>query len=233
MNPKFSIVTPAYNGKEFLRKTAFALRKSIVQPLRYIVVDDYSSDGTSEMLKKEFPEVVVIHNDKNLGPTVSRNQGAREADGDYLIFMDNDILVREDSLKKLLSFLTKTEDAGMVGGKLINKEGKSVFYNMGNIFRGFISDYSSSIEVGWIIESFIAVRRDLFEKLGGFDEDYFMFGEGPDLSERMRKEGYKTYFVHDAIVDMLEGHTHPKWKRRIWLWAAIWKFFIKHRLKFG
>ncbi|OGF69542.1 hypothetical protein A3H65_01130 [Candidatus Giovannonibacteria bacterium RIFCSPLOWO2_02_FULL_45_14] len=233
MNEKFSVVIPSYNGKEYLRKTLLALRKSTVQTLRYIVVDDFSHDGTFQMLKKEFPEVFAIRNEKNLGPTMSRNRGAKEAEGEYIIFMDNDILVREDSLKKLLSFLTKTRDAGMVGGKLINEEGKNVFYNMGNIFHGFISIYDKSIPVGWIIESFIAVRRDLFEKLGGFDEDYFMFGEGPDLSERMRKEGYKTYFVHDATVNMLEGHTHPKWKRRIWLWSASWKFFVKHRLKIG
>ncbi|OGF51560.1 hypothetical protein A3I27_01665 [Candidatus Giovannonibacteria bacterium RIFCSPLOWO2_02_FULL_43_11b] len=231
MSEKFSVVIPSYNGKEFLRKTLLALRKSNVQPLRYIVVDDYSSDETSEMLKKEFPEIKLIRNEKNLGPTASRNRGAKKAEGEYIVFTDNDILVRDDSLKKLFSFLTKTRDAGMVGGKLINEEGKSVFYNMGNIFRGFISIYDKSIPVGWIIESFIAVRRDLFEKLGGFDEDYFMFGEGPDLSERMRKEGYKTYFVHDAIVNMREGHTHQKWKRRAWLWVASWKFFVKHRLE--
>jgi len=231
MNFSFSVVIPSYNGKEFLRKTLLALRQSNIQPIRYIVVDDFSSDGTSEIVRTEFPEVMLIRNDKNLGPTASRNRGAKMAEGEYLIFMDNDILVRRDSISNLLSFLSNTKDAGMAGGMLINEQGKNISYNMGGpLGSGFLNDYSRSIPVGWIIESFTAARKSLFNKLGGFDEDYFMFGEGPDLSERMRKLGFKTYFVHDAVADMMEGHTHPQWKRRIWLFLSFWRFFLKHRL---
>lgn len=227
----FSIVIPTYNGREFLRKTLLALKKSALQPIRYIVVDDFSSDGTADMVKRKFPEVMLIRNEKNLGPTASRNNGAKKAKGDFVVFIDNDVLVREDSIQKLLDFLIKTQDAGMVGGKSIREDGKIIFYNMGHRFHGFILRYDQSIPVGWIIESFIAVRKDLFERLGGFDEDYFMFGEGPDLSIRMRKTGYKTYFVHNAVVNTLEGHTHSRWERKIWLVASFWKLLIKHGLK--
>lgn len=226
---EFSIVIPSFNGKELLSKMLLALRKSGMQPLRCIVIDDFSSDGTSEMVEKEFPKISLIKNNKNLGPTASRNKGAKMAAGKYIVFIDNDILVRENSIGNLLSFLSNTGDAGMVGGHLINKDSQDVFYNMGGPFgTGFLTVYDKSIPVGWIIESFIAVKRDLFERLGGFDADYFMFGEGPDLSKRMQKVGFKTYFVHTATVDMLEGHTHPAWKRKIWLWLSAWKFYWKH-----
>lgn len=169
----FSIIIPSFNGKEFLRKTLSALRKSNAKPLRYIVVDDYSSDGTSDMVQNEFPEVILIKNSKNLGPTASRNRGAKQAEGEFLVFMDNDVLVRENSIERLLIFLSATNNAGMVGGKSISDKGEALFYNMGGkLGSGFIQKYDASIEVGWIIESFIAVRKNLFNKLGGFDEDF-------------------------------------------------------------
>ncbi len=228
----FSVVIPSFNGKEFLRKALLALKKSNAQPLRYIVVDDASRDGTSEMLEKEFPEVLAIRNEKNLGPTASRNRGAKQAEGECIVFMDNDILVRENSLEKLLLFLIHTSDAGMVGGALMNKKGEHILYNMGGrLGSGFIKIYDHSMSVGWIIESFIAVRKNVFEELKGFDEDFFMFGEGPDLSERMRKAGFTTYFVHDAVVDMLEGHAHPQWKRKMWSLLQFPKFYRKHGLR--
>lgn len=229
MNLRFSIVIPSYNGKEFLRKALLVLKGSSVQPEKIVVVDDFSLDGTSEMIKSEFPEILLMRNERNLGPTASRNRGARVAEGDCILFMDNDVLVKEDSIEKLLNFLDNKADAGMVGGRSDDENGKTLFYNMGNRFgSGFINRYDSSIPVSWIIESFIAVRKDLFEKLNGFDEDYFMFGEGPDLSERMRKIGFKTYFVNDAIVVKLDGHTHSKWKRKIWHLASILRFWLKH-----
>jgi len=228
----FSVVIPSYNGKEFLRKTLLALRQSNIQPIRYIVVDDFSSDGTSEIVRTEFPEVMLIRNDKNLGPTASRNRGAKLAEGDYIVFMDNDILVRHDSILNLLLFLSRTKNAGMVGGALMNQKGEHILYNMGSrLGSGFIEIYDHSTLVGWIIESFIAVRKNVFEELKGFDEDFFMFGEGPDLSERMRKIWLKTYFVHDAVVDMLEGHTHPQWKRKMWSLLQFPKFYRKHGLR--
>lgn len=224
--PTFSVIIPSYNGKEFLRKTLLALRKSELQPIRYIVVDDFSSDGTFEMIEKDFPEVLVIRNEKNLGPTRSRNIGASEAEGDFLVFIDNDILVREDSITNLLTFLRENPDAGMTGGKLLTENGENIKYNMGGkIGTGPIRKYDKTMPVGWIIESFIALPKKIFEEAGGFNEDYFMFGEGPDLSRRLRKMGYKTYYVKDAKVTTLEGHTHGKLKRKYWLWISFLKYF--------
>lgn len=232
MLESFSVVIPSYNGKEFLRGTLLALKKSSVHPLRCIVVDDFSSDGTFEMIKKEFPEVMAIRNEKNLGPTVSRNRGAKEAKGKYIVFVDNDVLVRPDSIRKLLQFLNETRDAGMAGGELIDELGKNIEFNMGGkLGRGFIKRYDANIEVAWIAEGFIAVKKELFEGIHGFDEDFFMTGEGPDLSERMRKVGFKTYFVKGALADLLEGHTHSKFMRKYWGITQFWKFWLKHGFK--
>jgi len=83
-----------------------------------------------------------------------------------------------------------------------------------------------------VIESFIAVRLELFNRLQGFDEQFFMFHEGPDLSERLRKIGYKTYFVHNAVVTMLEGHVHSPAKRKKMFRTSTWRYYRKHYFHF-
>lgn len=260
MIPSFSIIIISYNGKDFLRKCLEVLKQSSVQPEKIIVVDDHSSDGTGEMVRKEFSQVEYIFNEKNLGPVAARNRGAKLATGEYIVFIDNDILVRRDSIERLLSFLSKTKDAGLVAGKLIIEEGKTMWWNMGhrpNILRqalgkiiGFFIinffpdskrlkkfsmlfslnywDYDKTMPVDWVIEGFNAVRRDIFEKTNGFDEDYFMFFEGPDLSARLRKAGYETYFVHDSVADNLGGHTHTPKKRQKWFYKSMARYYKKH-----
>jgi len=128
----FSVVIISYNGRDFLRKSLKGLEQSAWRPNKIVVIDDHSGDDTGAMVKKEFPYVEYIYNERNIGPTASRNKGAKLALGEYVAFLDNDIIVRQDSLERLISFLDATEDAGMVGGKLLNERGEKVFWNMGH-----------------------------------------------------------------------------------------------------
>lgn len=84
--PTCSVVIISYNGKEFLKKCLSVVYKSSVKPPQVVVVDDFSSDGTGQMIKVEFPDVEYIRNEENLGPTVSRNKGAQIVKGDYILF---------------------------------------------------------------------------------------------------------------------------------------------------
>ena len=261
MKADFSVVIISYNGKGFLKRCITFLRRSSLIPQKIIVVDDNSSDGTGEMTKRDFPEVVYVRNEKNLGPSAARNRGAKGAEGKYIVFVDNDILVRGDSIGKLLLFLDSHPEAGIAGGKLITEKGTPMRWNMGwdpNFlreiggkicrflfrfglkslwFRDFsmsfnlnLWDYDRSIEVDWVAESFMAVGTDLFKRLGGFDEKFFMYFEGPDLSSRARKLGYKTYFVHDAVVDILNGHTHLE-ERNKFFRRSMLRYYLKHYFK--
>jgi GT2 family glycosyltransferase len=262
----FSVVIPTHNGKEYLRRCLNALRQSAVKPEKIIVVDDASTDGTEEMVRNEFPDAKLVRNHTNCGPTASRNRGAQKAEGDFIVFIDNDILVRPASLKQLIDCFRKVPNVGMAGGMLITSRNQPAAYTMGPrpSMRGakisstfsFLHDltyllnyraqwwarmivaldrvrgrYDRIAPVGWIIESFIAVPRHLFEKVGGFDDEYFMFFEGPDLSERLRNAGYLTYFVPDAVVDVLEGHTHSHKLRRGYWKRSSSRFLRKHFLK--
>lgn len=262
--PSFSVVVISYDGRDFLRKSLKGLEQSAWRPNKIIVIDDHSSDDSGAMVQKEFPYMEYIYNENNIGPTASRNRGAKLALGEYVVFLDNDIIVRPDSLKRLISFLDATKDAGMVGGKLLNKRGEKIFWNMGyrpNFIRAAIGkilyfflqpflarstrardflmnfslnywDYDRSIPVGWVIESFIAVRLELFIQVHGFDEQFFMFHEGPDLSDRLREIGYQTYFVHNALVTMLEGHVHSLAKRKKMFRTSTWRYYKKHYFHF-
>ena len=215
----FSVVIPSFNGKEFLRKTLLALKKSNLQPLRCIAVDDFSSDGTFEMLKRDFPEVATIRNEKNLGPTASRNRGAEQAKGKYLIFLDNDVLAEPDAIEKLIEFSEYHQNVGVVGGKLLNDKGEATLWNKGRI---------KIIGTEWVRESFFLVPLDIFKKVGGFDERFFMFFEGPDLSERLMRLGYKTYFCDAAKAVILENHTHSRLWRKVMFNLSWSRFHLKH-----
>ncbi len=260
MNSSFSVIIISYNGKEFLRRSLKALEKSNAVPQEIIVVDDCSSDGTLEMMRSEFPTCMLIRNDKNRGPTYSRNRGAEQAHGEYLVFLDNDILVRPDSIQSMLHFLANHSVIGLVGGKLVSERGTTIFWNMGyrpNFVRATIGwflglfitfrlirtrwfmdltaqfsfnywNYDRTIPVDWVIESFNAIPRKIFEQVGGFDEGYFMFFEGLDLSERLRQLGFLTYFVCDAVVDMLEGHAHSPLKRQCLFYSSRLRYYFKH-----
>jgi hypothetical protein len=255
----FSVVVVSYNGKNFLRECLKSIPKSEILPKKIVAVDDFSDDGTAEMVKKEFSAVELIRSGKNFGPTFSRNRGAELVDSEYVIFLDNDVLVRPGTFKKLISFLKENPDAGIVGTKIVPESKEKIWWNMGyepNNLReaagyllGFLlkffprserlknlavkfvlnySDYKKTVPVGWVIESCFAINKKLFDSIGGFDERFFMFFEGPDLCFRVKKSGLKVYFYPDAAVDSLSGHTHSKLKRAAVFNRSKYLFYKKH-----
>lgn len=257
--PTCSIVIISYNGKKFLRKCLLAVYESYVNPFQIIIVDDFSGDGTEKMIRSEFSAVEYIRNEENLGPTISRNKGAQIANGDYILFLDNDILIKKNSLKILTKFFANRPKTGIVGAKIIPVGGDKMWWNAGwnmNHFRqsvgyfvGFLLkifpksrflkkmsmkfilnywDYNEILKVDWVIEGCFMVRRDVFNQVGGFDENFFMGHEGPDLALRIRKIGYDIYFNPNAQVDDLNSHTHDPVKRKLWLWKGEYYFYKKH-----
>jgi hypothetical protein len=255
----FSLVVISYNGREFLRKCLKNIEKSVIKPHKIVVVDDFSNDGTEEMVKNEFSFVEFIRNDKNLGPTVSRNKGAKLVGDEYIIFLDNDVLVEPETFKKMVDFMENKTEAGIVGVKIVPEGKEKMEWNIGydpNNFReaigyfiGFLLkifpqsqwlknfsmkfilnywNYDKLLEVGWVIESCFIIRKEIFNKLEGFDERFFMYYEGPDLCLRIRQRGYKVYFYPEVRVDVLEGHAHSKLKRSLFLLKTKYLFYQKH-----
>ena len=251
----FSVIIISYNGREFLRKCLKNIGESVLRPRKIIVVDDFSDDGTKEMVKKEFNFAEFIRNERNLGPTASRNRGANLAKGEYIIFLDNDVLVKPDTFSKMIDFMESRADAGITGAKIIPKMWWNMGYNPNNLretmgyFIGFLLkifprshwlksfsmkfilnywDYDKTLAVDWVIEGCFAIRKEVFDKIGGFDERFFMYYEGPDLCRRVRQMGYKVYFYPEARIDLLEGHTHNRLKRSHFLNKSKYFYYQKH-----
>ncbi len=148
----FSILIISYNGKEFLRRCLNAVQKSVLKPKKIIIVDDFSSDGTEESIKKEFNYADFIRNKENLGPTASRNRGAKLADGEYIIFLDNDILLRPDTLQKLIIFMDSNPKTAIAGAKIIPIGRDKMWWNAGwdmNHFR-----QSTGYFIGFLLKIF-------------------------------------------------------------------------------
>src|SRR3989344_7554133 len=134
----FSVVIISYNGRRFLTKCLENIMESVAMSNKIIVVDDFSGDGTEKMVKKEFSFVKFVRNEKNLGPTASRNKGAKLTEGKYIIFIDNDVLVKPDIFEKLILFLENNPEAGVVGAKVVPRGKEKMWWNMGydpNNFR--------------------------------------------------------------------------------------------------
>jgi GT2 family glycosyltransferase len=255
----FSVIVISYNGKNFLERCLEALSKSDAKPVKTIIVDDFSNDGMEEMIKEKFSWAEFYRNEKNLGPTASRNRGASYAIGEYLIFLDNDTLMEESTFSKLISFLEYHRDVGIVGAKIAPVGKEKMWWNMGydpNFLKetvGYIIgilialrpksrklkdlsmkyilnywDYDRTLEVDWVVESCFAIRREIFEKINGFDERFFMFFEGPDLCKRVRLLRHKVYFYPEAKAVLLEGHTHSKIKRINNFQKSRFLYYKKH-----
>src|SRR3989344_5165930 len=158
--PIFSVVVINYNGKQFLKRCLEKVAISDLKPAKVIVVDDASIDNTDEMVRSEFPGVLFLRHTENRGPTAARNTGAREARGKYIIFLDNDVLVKESTFGELVRFMESHSNAGMCGPKLDPEGGGKIKWNMGhdqNLFRALIG--SMFEQIGRIFPSSPMIKR--------------------------------------------------------------------------
>lgn len=199
-----------------------------------IVVDNASSDGSVEALKK-LKKVKLVENNENQGFNRANNQGISKAQGSYILLLNSDTEVKEGSIDKLLSFATKNKNIGVVIPKLLNTDGTT----QGSVFRfpnllrtirqywfgekGLLDKYSpkkeSKVEVG-VMAAFLITPKAL--KLGGLNEDYFMYFEDLDYCRKLRKNGLDIYFLPDAEV----VHHHGASGKNLAGEAEQWKRLI-------
>lgn len=203
----FSIVIASYNGKGFLPRCLKSISESVIKPLKTIVVDDFSNDGTQEMIKDEFKNINFARNEKNLGPTASRNRGAKLADGEYIIFLDNDLLLRPNTLQKLVGLMDSNPKIAITGAKIIPIGHSKMWWNAGwdmNHFR-----QSTGYFIGFLLKIFPNSRflKNLSMKfiLNYWDCD-------KTLKVDWVVEGY--FIIRKSVFDKLNGFDE--------------KFFIGH-----
>ncbi len=220
--PTCAVVIPTYEGAILTRACLNAL---LAHPparcqMRVVVVDDASSDGTQEMLEDEYGSVVTaVAHEQNRGFGVSCNDGARAAgECDYLVFLNNDTIPTAGWLDALIDLAAKTPEAAAVGAKLLFPNGTIQHAGVAisqdrwprHLYAGFPGEHAAvnrSRAVAAATGACLLVRREDFEKLGGFDTAFHNGYEDVDLCLRLRHLGREVWYCHNSVVYHLESVT--------------------------
>lgn len=233
---KLSVIIVNYNVKYFLEQCLYSVRRASENlEIETIVVDNNSVDGSVEMLMHKFPEVVLIANKNNTGFSVANNQGIKISKGEYVLLLNPDTVVQEDTFRKVIAFMDEHPDAGGLGIKMIDGKGMFLpeskrglptpmvaFYKIfglsklfpnskifGRYHLGFL-DKEQVHEVDVLAGAFMMMRREALDKVGLLDETFFMYGEDIDLSYRIQLGGYKNYYYPHSSIIHYKGESTKK-----------------------
>jgi GT2 family glycosyltransferase len=236
MNPRISVIIVSYNVRFFLEqclRSVFRAGKGI--PLEVFVVDNHSADGSCAMVRELFPEVVLIANEDNRGFSRANNQAMRIARGEYQLILNPDTVVEESTFHKILDFMDTHPDAGALGVKMIDGKGNFLpeskrslptpwvsFYKIfglsalfprskrfGQYHLGYLpQDETNPVDI--LPGAFMFIRSQVLQKVGYFDESFFMYGEDIDLSYRIRQAGYRNYYFPETTIIHYKGESTKK-----------------------
>lgn len=208
---KVSILIVNYNGKNILKTSLDSLNKISFPGKEYeiLVVDNKSSDGSVEFIKKNYKKVKVVQNKENLGYS-GINKALPYCKGKYILFLNNDIKIDKKCVKELLKVVETDSKVGMTVPRLINFYDKNMKSGGTWLSRAFYNGHSNEKpkqrEVPYLGVGLI--RNDLVKKFGYlFDPDYFIYAEDVDLGLRIRMLGYKVVFVPSAILYHMHAMT--------------------------
>ena len=233
---KLSVIIVNYNVKYFLEqclKSVFIALKNIDSEV--FVVDNNSADGSCSMIKEKFPSVKLIENHENLGFSKANNMAIKQSEGNYILLLNPDTLVEENTFEKCLDFIEKDPETGCVGVKMIDGKGnflpeskrglptpwvsfckifglsylfpKSRFFNKYHL--GYLPE-DEIHEVEILPGAFMLLSKKVLEKTGLLDEDFFMYGEDIDLSYRIIKAGFKNFYFPDTTIVHYKGESTKK-----------------------
>lgn len=198
-----SVIIVSYNTADL---TAACL-KSVLASQRVshqiFVVDNASKDGSAEKIRKEFPAVKVIANETNRGFGAANNQALRECTGRYVVFLNPDTTVEPESFYQMAMFMDAHPEIGLAGPKVLNPDGTrqdSVSYRYPGHRYGAADLGSLPGNIACVLGACQIASANLLRELGGFDEDFFLYGEDQDICLRVRKRGFEIGFIDDAVI---------------------------------
>lgn len=249
---RLSIILLNYKRKELTAACIASVYKQYQKQFEknefeLIVIDNFSEDDSVAFLKKTFPRkdyknIYVIPNSENAGFGRGCNFGAQYAKGEYLLFLNNDTQVLDTGFLGMMDFLDARPRVGIVGGKMENENrtpqpSTGKFYTLYNAtlmllgLERFGIGYTSPTaikKVDWVSGSSLMIRRAIFEKIGGFDKEIFMYVEDVDICYRVKKIGYLTYFYpFVTITHVGQGSTNRTFAI-VHIYEGLLHFYKKH-----
>lgn len=231
-----SVIIVNYNVKYFLEQCLCSVQKAIAGiDAEIIVIDNNSQDGSVEYLQSLFPSVIFLINKKNLGFGKANNIALQQAKGKYILFLNPDTIVAEDCFTHCITFLENTANAGAAGVRMIDGSGNflpeskrsfpsplSSFYKLIGLASLFPSskifnryalgnlDQHKIHEIDVLAGAFMMIKKEVLEKVKGFDESFFMYGEDIDLSYRIQQSGYAIYYLGETSIIHFKGESVKK-----------------------
>lgn len=233
---KISIVIVNYNAKVLLENCLNAVINSCKNiSSEIIVVDNASTDGSEDYFKNKFNPIRFIWNKENIGFSKANNLALKHTSGDFTLFLNPDTLIPEDCLEKCIRFFEQHKDCGALGVKMLNVAGEYLkeskrgfpgpatsFYKMIGLYKLFPHseifakyyeghlDKNENNPVDVLSGAFMMLSKQALEKVIGFDEQFFMYGEDIDLSYRILQAGFKNYYFAETEIIHIKGASTNK-----------------------
>lgn len=228
---ELSIVIVSYNTKDLLKDCIESIYKNSKDlSFEIIVVDNNSSDGSADLVSNNFKDVILIKNSQNLGFSKANNIGIKKTSGDFILFLNSDTLVKENTLRHMLDFMKIHQDVGASTCKLLMPNGKiddashrgfptpwnsfchfsglSKILPKTKLFGGYnltYLDFNKTHEIDALAGAFMLVRRSAGEKVRWWDEDYFFYGEDIDFCFMLKQNNWKIYYVPEVSILHYKG----------------------------
>ena len=252
---KLSVIIVSWNVREELTGCLESLMES--QPkddFELIVVDNASTDGTAEAIRESFANCRIIANSNNCGFATANNQGIKESQGEYVLLLNPDTIIPQESLNILIKFMDENKDVGICGPRLLNEDNSTqpsarrfptfraalhrhtIFRSIGlfrkQYKRWLMKDFNHNeqTDVDQLMGACLLIRRSVLDEVGMLDEVFFMYYEEVDLCFRIKRKGYRVVFVPEASIIHLGGRSASQVpvSKRIAAMTSLLKFFQKH-----
>jgi N-acetylglucosaminyl-diphospho-decaprenol L-rhamnosyltransferase len=250
-----SIIIVSWNVKELLKK---CLRSILTQTqnisYEIIVIDNASIDGTADMIKREFPEVKLVINDRNLGFAAANNQGIKLAQGEILILLNPDTEIVDNALSEMVGYLKKHLKIGILGPKLLNSDKTLqpsirrfpnlldqllILTKLPNFFPKLIAkytaqdlDYQKSQVVEQVMGAALMTRREVINKIGNLDENFKLWFNEIDWCLRSIKTGWQNHYLAQAEIIHYKGQSFSQLQaiKKQYEWNKnLLYYFAKHK----
>jgi GT2 family glycosyltransferase len=251
-----SIIIISFNVEKLLKECLESIYKETKNaPLDIWVIDNASGDRSVPMLKENFPQVRLIENAENLGFTRANNQAIRQCRSDYVLLLNPDTVILDGALDKMVRFMDENPEVGVSGCRLVNEDGSLqlacrrslpspavAFYRLTGLSRLFprskvmarynltYLDPDQPNEVDAVSGAFLLIRKQVIDRIGLLDENFWIYGEDIDWCIRAQRAGWKVMYYPDARVLHYKGigcSTNNR-KTRYEFYRAMYLFHKKH-----